>query len=76
MKNNFRQNYLVYQIIIQKIIRSVNSKKLDPSLNHYIKKYELTIENLEKINKLLKTNMKGTKREKEFYLESIYYRSG
>lgn len=70
LKNNFRRNYLVYQIIIQKIIRSVNSKKLDPTLTHYIKKYELTIENLEKINKLLKTNMKGTKREKEFYLEA------
>ena len=48
----------------------MNSKKLDPTLTHYIKKYELTIENLEKINKLLKTNMKGTKREKEFYLEA------
>lgn len=70
LKNNFRQNYLIYQLIIQKVIRSVNSKKLDPTLLHYIKKYELTIENLEKINKLLKTNMKGTKREKEFYLEA------
>ena len=70
LKNNFRQNYLIYQIIIQKVIRSVNTKKLDSTLQHYIKTYELTVENLEKINKLLKTNMKGTKREKEFYLEA------
>ena len=70
LKNNFRQNYLIYQIIIQKVIRSVNSKNLDSTLKHYIKKYEITVENLEKINKLLKTNMKGTKREKEFYLEA------
>lgn len=70
LKNNFRRNYFIYQLIIQRVIKSVNSKKLDTTLHYYINKYEITIENLEKINKLLKTNMKGTKREKEFYLEA------
>ena len=69
-KNNSQDNLLQYQILIQQVIRSVNSKKLDASLEQYIREHELTIENLEKINKLLRNNLKGTKRENQFYSEA------
>lgn len=69
-KNNAQDNLLQYQILIQQVIRSVNSKKLDASLENYIQEHELTIENLEKINKLLRNNLKGTKRESQFYSEA------
>ena len=69
-KNNAQDNLLQYQILIQQVIRSVNSKKLDASLENYIQEHELTIENFEKINKLLRNNLKGTKRESQFYSEA------
>ena len=70
LKNDLNDNLLIYQLIIQKVIRSVNSKKLDDSLKYFISEYELTVENLEKINKLLRNNLKGTKRETQFYAEA------
>ena len=70
LKNDLNDNLLTYQLIIQKVIRSVNSKKLDDSLKYFISEYELTVENLEKINKLLRNNLKGTKRETQFYAEA------
>lgn len=70
LKNNIKNNYHFYQLIIKKIIKSMNHKKIDTSLKYYLTKYQITIENLEKINKQLKINFKGTRNEKDFYLEA------
>lgn len=70
LKNYWKNNFLIYEIMIQKIIRSMNHKKIDPSLKYYLTHYQITVENLEKINKQLKINFKRTKKEKDFYLEA------
>ena len=70
LKNNIRNNYLIYELLIQKIIKSMNKKNLDETLNFFLKKYQISIDNLEKINKLLKLNFKSTQKEKDFYIEA------
>ena len=65
LTNYFKNNYDLYHVIIKKVIQSVNQNSLDPDLSYIIKKYELTVEELEKIYKLIKIKVKNTVREND-----------
>jgi alkyl hydroperoxide reductase subunit AhpF len=55
----------IYFTILQKIVNSVNKKKLESKLEKWISKYDLKIEDFEKISKLVKIKVRRTAREDE-----------
>ena len=55
----------IYFTILQLIITSVNKKKLESKLEKWISKYDLKIEDFEKISKLVKIKISLTAREDE-----------
>ena len=63
--NYFQDNFELYRVIIKKMILSMNQKNLNTSLHYLITKYELKLDDLEKISKLIKIKIKKTKREDE-----------
>lgn len=60
LTNNFEDNFMIYYIIIKKIIYSNNQDILDPEIKELVQKYNFCIEDFEKIYKLIKNRLKLT----------------
>ena len=58
LTNNYEDNFIIYYILIKKIIYSNNQDILDPEIKELVKKYNFCPDDFEKIYKLIGNRLK------------------